>query len=113
MLSQQIAKYSCLSVTLDDEQDKQMSEIVATVEENPDLRTQLNEVLLEADQHNEGHGALLQEMWETDLADRELVKFKDQQRNSKYTEVIQDSVFKLLGWGRDVQDLEVLWLHAV
>ena len=40
MLSQQIAKYSCLSVTLDDEQDKQMSEIVATVEENPDLRTQ-------------------------------------------------------------------------
>jgi len=90
MLSQQIAKYSCLSVTLDDKQDKQMSEIVATVKENPDLKTQLDEVLLEADQHNEGHGALLQEMWETDSADRELVNFKeDQQRNSEYTEVIQ------------------------
>lgn len=114
MLSQQIAKYSCLSVTLDDEQDMQMSEIVATMEKNPDLRTQLDEVLLEADQHNEGHGALLQEMWETDLADKELVNFKeDQQRNSKYTEVIQDSVYKLLGWGGDLQDLEVVWLHAV
>lgn len=56
MFSQQIAKYSCFSVTLDDEQVKQMSEIVATVEENPDLRTQLDEVLLKVDQHNEGHG---------------------------------------------------------
>ena len=67
-----------------------VSEIVATVEENPDLRTQLDEVLLEEDQHNESHGALLQEIWETDSADRELVNFKeDQQRNSEYTEVIQ------------------------
>jgi len=106
MLRQQIAKYSCLSVTLDDEQDKQVSEIVATMEENPDLKTQLDEVLLEVDQHNEGHGALLQEMWETDSADIELVNFKeDQQRNREYTEVIQGFFYKLLGWRGDVQDL--------
>jgi len=53
----------------------------------------------------------LQEMWETDSADRELVNFKeDQQRNSEYTEVIQDSLYKLLGWGGDVQILEIVWL---
>ena len=46
-------------------------------------------MLLKADQHIEDHGALLQEMWETDSADRELVNSKeDQQRNSEYTEVI-------------------------
>ena len=85
-LNKQIAKYSNLSVILDDEQDKQMAEVVETIEGNEDLRSQLDEVLLEADQHKEGHGALLQEIWEADLADSEREKFtEDQQRNHKYT----------------------------
>ena len=58
---------------------------------------------------NEGHGALLQEMWETDSADRELVNFKeDQQRNCEYTEVIQGSFYKLLGWMSKI--LGIVWL---
>ena len=44
------------------------------------------EVLLEADLHKEGHGTLLQEIWEADLADNEREKFiENQQRNRKHT----------------------------
>lgn len=47
----------------------------------------------------------MQDMWETDLADRELVNFKRRSaKNSEYTEAIQGSIYKLLGWGGDVKD---------
>lgn len=64
-----------------DEQDSELSAAVSTINKNPSMRSELDEVFLEADNHKEGHGATLQDIWELDSADKESTQ--DQQRNSK------------------------------
>ena len=42
------------------------------------------EIFMEAYKHQEGHGAMLQDIWEADVANRDIKDFKDdQERNSK------------------------------
>ena len=57
--------------------------MVQTIEHSQSLRAKLDEIFLEADQHSEDHGTILQEMWEADAADKLKADFMvDQQRNS-------------------------------
>ena len=44
--------------------------LVQTIEHSQPLRAELEEIFLEADQNPEGHGTILQEMWEADAADK-------------------------------------------
>lgn len=81
---QKVNKYSSTAVTLDDDQDKEMAAIVHTINTDPDLHSELDELFLEADRHQEGHGTVLQEIWECDCADTDKELFdEDQTRNRK------------------------------
>ena len=83
-LLERIEKYDCTRITLDDEQDKEVRTITSTIDNNDVLREQLDDIFMEADKHQEGHGAMLQDIWEADVATRDLNDFKDdQERNSK------------------------------
>ena len=82
-LMQRIQKYASLCVPLDDEQSEEMSSLTQAIDGNPEFREELNNIFLEADHHREGHGATLQEIWESDVADNESDKFQtDQGKNS-------------------------------
>ena len=80
-LNAKLDKYSKLCISLTDEQDSELSAVVSEINKNPSMRSELEEVFLEADSHKEGHGAILQDIWELDSADKEFTD--DQQRNSE------------------------------
>lgn len=67
-----------MCVSLDDEQNEEMSSLTQVIDGNPEFREELN-IFLEADHHREGHGATLQEIWESDVADDESDKFQTDQ----------------------------------
>ena len=75
-LNAKVDKYSKLC---SDKQDSELSAVVSTINKNQSMRSGLDEIFLEADNH-EGHGSTLQDIWELDLADKEFTE--DQQRNS-------------------------------
>ena len=74
-------KYSKLCVSLTDEQDNELSAVVSKINKNPPMRSELDEIFLEADKHKEGHGDILQDIWELDSTDKEFTM--DQQKNSE------------------------------
>ena len=80
-LAQKLKKYDHLSVNLCSEQSADMAN---TINDDPNIRSELDEILLEADKHEEGHGSTLQDIWDGDSmeADEEVFNF-DQTRNSK------------------------------
>ena len=80
-LNAKLDKYSKSCISLSDEQDSELSAVVSAINKNLSMRSELDEVFLEADNHKEGHGATLQDIWELDSADKEFTE--DQQRNSK------------------------------
>lgn len=80
-LNAKLDKYSKLCISLTDEQDSELSAVVSKINKNPSMRSELDEVFLEADNHKEGHGAILQDIWELDSADKEFTD--NQQRNSE------------------------------
>ena len=82
-LLERIEKYACTRITLDDEQDKEVRTLTSTIDSNDALRGELDEIFMEADNHQEGHGAMLQDIWEADVANRDMKDFKnDQEKNS-------------------------------
>ncbi len=87
-LHERIGKYSHVCVTLDDQQDQEMAEITRVIDGTPELREQLNGLFLEADEHREGHGDTLQEIWETDTEDRDKKAFFDVQAKTSKCAVI-------------------------
>lgn len=83
-LNIKLRKYDHLSTSLDDEQNNEMAAVVQAIDTDPTLRTELDQLCMEADEHCEGHGAILQEMWEADSAEMLEADFmEDQQRNSE------------------------------
>lgn len=80
-LNAKLDKYSKLCISLTDEQDSELSAAVSMINKNPSMRSELDEVFLEADNHKEGHGAILQDIWELDSTDKEFTE--NQQRNSE------------------------------
>lgn len=82
-LNAKLDKYSKLCISLTDEQDSELSAVVSMINKSQSMRSELDEVFLQADK--EGHGAVLQDIWELDSADKQFSK--DQQRNSCLCEV--------------------------
>ena len=80
-LNAKVDKYSKLCISLNDKQDSELTAVVSTINKNQSMRSELDEIFLEADNHKEGHGSTLQDIWELDSADKEFTE--DQQRNSK------------------------------
>ena len=80
-LNAKLDKYSKLCISVSDEQDSELSAVVSTINNSPCIRSELDEVFLEADKHKEGHGAVLQDIWELDSADKEFTE--DQRKNSE------------------------------
>ena len=78
-------KYSKLCISLTDEQDSELSAVVSMINKSQSMRSELDEVFLQADKDKEGHGAVLQDIWELDSADKQFSE--DQQRNSCVCEV--------------------------
>lgn len=78
-------KYSKLCISLTDEQDSELSAVVSKINKSQSMRSELDEVFLQADKDKEGHGAVLQDIWELDSADKQFSE--DQQRNSCVCEV--------------------------
>ena len=61
-LNAKLDKYSKLCISLTDEQDSELSAIVSNINKNQSMRSELNEMFLEADNHKEGHEAILQDI---------------------------------------------------
>ena len=82
-LNIKLRRFDHLCASLDDGQSDELSAVVQTIEHSQSFRAELDEIFLEADQHSEGHGAIIQDMWEADAADKLKADFMaDQQRNS-------------------------------
>ena len=61
-----------------------MAQVVETihVDGTPDLTEQLYDLFVEADAYQEGHGSVIQEIWELDAADHDQETYmRDQSRN--------------------------------
>ena len=83
-LNIKLREYEHFSASLDDEQSDELAAIVQIIDADPSIRAELDQLFLEADEHAEGHGTSLQEMWEADAAAENFMN--DQQRYSKTDE---------------------------
>ena len=81
-LAHKLKKYDHLSVSLCSEQ----TELCGVVDVINGDQTELYEILLEADEHKEGHGSILQDIWDADSIEYGDGKLfvEDQHRNSKF-----------------------------
>ena len=85
-LAQKLKKYDHLAVSLCSEQTAELCNVVNIINEDQSIRSELDEILMEADKHKEGHGSILQDIWEADSTeDGDLKLFvEDQRKNSEF-----------------------------
>ena len=89
-LAEQLSKYSSMCISLD-QQDEEMAQTIH-VDGTPDSTKQLHVhgLFVEADAYQEGHGSVIQEIWELDAADRNQGTFmRDQSRYRTSSIVMQ------------------------
>jgi hypothetical protein len=85
ILAQKLKKYDHLSVSLCSEQTAELCSVVDIINGDQSIRSELDEILLEADEHKEGHGSTLQDIWDADSIEYGDGKLfvEDQRKNSK------------------------------
>ena len=87
-LAQKIKKYDHFSVSLGGEQSADLSNIVSIINNDQCIRSELDEILLEADTHKEGHGSVLQDIWDADSVETDEESFHvDQKKNRKFATI--------------------------
>ena len=78
-------KYDHLSVSLGSEQTADLSNIMNIINHDQCIRSELDEILFEADKHKEGHGSILQDIWDADSIETDEESFLvDQKKNRKF-----------------------------
>lgn len=87
-LAKKIKKYDHFSVSLGSEQTADLSNIVSIINNDQCIRSELDEILLEADTHKEGHGSVLQDIWDADSVETDEESFHvDQKKNRKFATI--------------------------
>ena len=96
-LAQKMKKYDHLSVSLGSEQSADLSNIVNIINHDQCIRSELDEILFEADKHKEGHGSILQDIWDGDSIETEEESFNvDQKKNHKFSAMHYNALHKII-----------------
>ena len=82
-----------------------MANIVETINSDQSSRSELDEILLEADKHKEGHGGIMQDIWDNDS-----IKVNDEMFNFDQT---RNKIFGLTMASDHFSSLVVLMIISV